>query len=107
MEYRLNSEEIYKAAKILKIPERATMREIREQYRKLARKWHPDNCKDEREVCENKIKEIVRAYRLVMDYCRNYQYSFKKDEIIQSLPSKNRYREEWIKQFGNDPLWGR
>lgn len=106
MTYELESEKIYKAAQILNLNEKATMAEIKETYRNLVKKWHPDNCKEEPAKCQAKIKEIVQAYDIIMDYCNNYRYSFKKEDIIENLPMEKQLKERWIKRFGKDPLWG-
>jgi DnaJ-class molecular chaperone with C-terminal Zn finger domain len=39
-------EEIEKAAKVLGLHDTATMNEIKENYRKLMIRWHPDICRE-------------------------------------------------------------
>jgi len=46
---------------ILGVPKNATAKQIREAYRKLSRKWHPDVNPGNREA-EEKFKEISNAY---------------------------------------------
>jgi len=46
---------------ILGIPKNATAKQIRDAYRKLSRKWHPDVNPGNKEA-EEKFKEISNAY---------------------------------------------
>lgn len=50
---------------ILGISKNANTSEITKAYRFLARKWHPDRNPDNREMAEEKFKEIARAYEIL------------------------------------------
>ena len=54
-----------KAYEVLNIPPTATRDEIRDEYRKLARRWHPDRFMEgpERDWANEKMAEINSAYR--------------------------------------------
>ena len=95
-------ETINKARSILQLPERATMAQIKEQYRYLIKQWHPDHCKDNPEICEEKARSITDAYRVILDYCNSYRYSFERDEVEKYLSED----EWWHQRFGSDPMWG-
>jgi len=56
----------------LGISENATESEIKKAYRKLARKYHPDVCKEKE--CEEKFKEINAAYEVLSDKEKKAQY---------------------------------
>ncbi|SFV51544.1 DnaJ-class molecular chaperone CbpA [hydrothermal vent metagenome] len=56
----------------LGISENATESEIKKAYRKLARKYHPDICKEPE--CEEKFKEINAAYEVLSDKEKKAQY---------------------------------
>ncbi len=101
----LKSEQIYQAAQVLNLGEKETMTKIKKSYRDLIQKWHPDKCKDNQEKCKTKTEEIVNAYKLIINYCNNYRYSFKKEDIVNNLPVKEQIQENFKKRFGNDPLW--
>ncbi|GAF83356.1 unnamed protein product, partial [marine sediment metagenome] len=77
-------EEIDKARKTLGLGESATFQEIKDAYRKLAHKYHPDKYKGT--DCEKMFKEINNAYQLIMAYCAGYQFSFKKEDIKRTEP---------------------
>jgi curved DNA-binding protein CbpA len=86
--------------------EKESLAEIKEKHRRLIKKWHPDQCAENPELCEQKIKEINSAFKTIKDYCSNYLYSFKKEEIINNLPRDIQSNERLQRQFGSDPLWG-
>lgn len=50
---------------VLGITKDATEDEIKRAYRKLAREYHPDVSKEEKEVAEEKFKEISEAYEVL------------------------------------------
>ena len=56
--------------------------DIKKQYRVLAKKYHPDICKD-----KSKFIEIQKAYELLMEYIENFRYSFDDDEIAKQMPN--------------------
>ena len=99
---KISFEEIDKTRKILELSEKATLAEIKEVHRRLSKKWHPDGCKKkDQKICHEKMKEINRAYKIIMKYINDYNYSFEQERIVGESPE-----ERWKKQFGNDPLWG-
>ena len=95
-------EDINTARMLLDLPERATMEDIKSQYRALIQKWHPDRCKADKETCKEMTVRIIAAYRLINDYCKNYEYSFSKEEVSNYLSAE----EWWFERFGRSPLWG-
>ena len=94
-------EEITKARKLLELPERATMEEIKTNYRNLIRKWHPDRCKESEEEATKMAARIVAAHGLIMDYCNHYQFSFSKEEVKCHVTED----DWWFERFGDDPVW--
>ena len=94
-------EEINAARMLLDLPERATMADIKAQYRELIKKWHPDRCKIDKETCKEMTAQIIAAYRLISDYCNNYEFSFSKEEVSNYLSAE----EWWYERFGRSPLW--
>jgi len=45
---------------------------------------------------------IIAAYRLISNYCKNYEFSFSKEEVSNYLSAE----EWWFERFGRSPLWG-
>jgi DnaJ-class molecular chaperone len=97
---------ITEARKILELPESATMKNIRENYRRLIKQWHPDKKIvhtniDQLRTREARTNEIIQAYKTISDYCSNYRYSFERGEVEKYMTA----RERWFRQFGSDPIW--
>jgi curved DNA-binding protein CbpA len=42
----IKSKDIIEAKNLLKLPERASMEEIKSNYRELIGQWHPDKCNE-------------------------------------------------------------
>lgn len=95
-------QEITKARKLLELPERASMDEIKSNYKNLLNKWHPDKCSENSEKCDEMTKRIIAAYNIIITYCNQYKFSFTKEEVKNYLSEE----EWWFERFGNDPLWG-
>jgi len=72
--------QIDEARKILGLDQKATLEEIKEAFRTLSLKYHPDRCKDkDKKHCEEMIKKINQAKDILLNYCANYKYSFKEN----------------------------
>jgi len=102
MSKQFSYEKIKAACELLGLPEKATMDMIKKHYRDLCRQWHPDLNQQSDINYNTKMSEITEAYKLIMDYCHQYQYSFTKDEFDKNVETK----DWWMKRFGNDPIWG-
>lgn len=94
---------ITEARKTLELPKSASMDQIKANYRKLIMKWHPDKCRKKPEICKKMAGEIIDAYRIILDYCHNYEFSFKEEEVEKYISKE----EWWYKRFGDDPIWGK
>ncbi|MCK5594867.1 J domain-containing protein [bacterium] len=90
--------QIDEARRLLGLEECATLKEIRNAYRKLAFTHHPDKCKDEeKKVCEEMFKKIAHANDILMSYCAGYEYSFKEADVGRETEDKAFY--EHLKRF--------
>lgn len=94
-------QKINAARLLLDLPERATMEDIKSNYRALIRKWHPDRCSADKEECKEMTARLIAAYRIINDYCHNYKFSFTKKEVSNYLSAE----EWWLERFGNNPIW--
>ncbi|MCK9266080.1 J domain-containing protein [bacterium] len=73
--------EIDQARKLLGLGETASLKEIRDAYRTLSLKYHPDrNPVGATEELSETFKKITEAYNLIIEYCSCYRYSFTKKE---------------------------
>jgi DnaJ-class molecular chaperone len=93
--------DIDEARNILGLGETVTFGEIKEAYRKLSLKYHPDKCAHEdRKKCEDIFKEINRANRILMSYCASYRYSFAEKEVKSVTGEAD--EEEHFRRFYED-----
>ena len=96
--------EITEARKLMQLDEYATLEEIKKNYRKLARKYHPDKCVDKKKKeCEEMFKKICHANDILMSYCAGYNYSFKEKDVKRNSMDKELYKH--LKRF-YDGWWG-
>ena len=102
MDHEITFERIDAARKLLQLPERASMVQIKAQYRALSRKWHPDRCEESPAQCQEMMQRINAAYKLILEYCARYEYSFSKEDVEHSVMMD----DWWEKRFGDDPVWG-
>ena len=75
-------DKIRKALEVLGLPSLVTRHEIKERYRQLARRYHPDRDKGD----ADKMEEINRAYEALMEYVENFRYRFDEEEIKRHNP---------------------
>lgn len=101
--------QIDKARKVLKLGESATIPEIKEAYRKLSLKYHPDKCGGKnKKKCEEKFKEINNANEILIKYCLSYKFPFKEIEEAENLEEKEmkdhmkRFYDGWWKDLNNE-----
>ncbi len=94
-------ETISEARKILELPEAATFDQVKNNFKRLIKKWHPDKNTSDPATAEHKTREIINAYNIILQYCHEYRYSFARQEVEKYLSD----RERWFRQFGNDPIW--
>lgn len=90
-------ERITNARELLELDERATMKEIKANFRRLIQQWHPDKNPDDAYNHLDMTRKITEAYQTLLSYCANYKFAFTKDEIRRYLPAD----EWWDEQFGH------
>jgi curved DNA-binding protein CbpA len=76
---------IREALETLGLPTLVTRREIKERYRQLARRYHPDR----NEGDAKRMMEINRAYETLMEYVENFRFRFDEEEINRHNPQSN------------------
>jgi DnaJ-class molecular chaperone len=76
-------ESIREALKIFKLPVLVSLKDIKRKYRELSKKYHPD-VSDE----SDKMVDLNRAYRVLVEYMENYKFTFSEDEIKKQFPEE-------------------
>jgi len=92
---------ITQARETLNLPESATSDQIKKNFTQLIKNWHPDKNFTNPEQAAAKTREIIHAYKVIRQYCSQYQFSFSRQEVDKYLSEQ----ERWIKQFGADTVW--
>lgn len=86
-----------KAKSLLGLREKSSLKEIKNKYKNLMKKWHPDKHKDDYEKATKMSMEINDAYQTILDYCNNYEYPFDEESIKKSTYTPS---EWWNDKFG-------
>ena len=90
-----NFNEIDEARKLLGLGDAATLKEIKSAYRRMAHRYHPDKHRaDDSTKDEDVMKKLNRAYKLLMEYCSNYKYCFREEDVVRTYPS-----DEYLRRY--------
>jgi preprotein translocase subunit Sec63 len=89
-----NFTEIDEARKLLGLSEAATLQEIKRAYRRLAHRHHPDKGSGAGEETEETMKRLNWAYKLLLEYCGNYKYSFREEDVARAYP-----HDEYLRKY--------
>lgn len=93
-----NFNEIEDARNLLGLGEVATLKEIKRAYRKLAQRHHPDKRGGDDSAESETMKRLNWAYKLLTDYCNEYKYSFKEEDVARTYPHDEylrTFKEKW------------
>ena len=89
-----NLNDIEEARKLLGLGEAATLKEIKRAYRTLAHSYHPDKNGNIAGESIEIMKRLNWAYKLLIDYCESYKYSFTEEDVARTYPD-----EEYLRTF--------
>jgi DnaJ-class molecular chaperone len=95
-------EKVIQAKDILQLQDSATLSEIKEAYRRMSKKYHPDLAGNHSDESDHAMYEVTEAYHVLQKYCENYRYPLVVDDN-QELEGE----DWWMDRFGQDPLWGK
>ena len=90
--------EIDEARKILGLSDAATLKGIKGAYRRLAHRHHPDQHSGDSQNQEV-MKRLNWAYKVLEDYCRDYRYSFRQEDVAMAYPDEEdlrNWRDNWF-----------
>jgi hypothetical protein len=93
-------ERLRRARELLELDERASLREVKEAYRNLARRWHPDRVDDGRQAeAEEMMKALNEAYALLVAYCEGYPIPLDQEAVRQVDPFYDHLRRFYHEYF--------
>jgi len=90
------------AAKLLGLEDRASLKEIKQAYRRMSKKHHPDLVGNAEGCGAVDMHEIIAAYELLFAYCKGYRFPMSPGENEDMAAE-----DWWMDRFGHDPLWGK
>jgi len=82
--------EIQKSLEFMDIPPLSSIKDIKRQYKKLSKKYHPDVFGDAK-----MMEKLNYSYKILIEYCENYKFTFDECEIKKQYPDvfyKNKFR---------------
>lgn len=84
---------------ILGVRESATEEELKNAYRKLVKKYHPDSHPEDKE-CEKKFLAVSEAYRVLSDPQKRKAYDTKHSQGRERVHAKQS-QKRWNPKTGN------
>lgn len=95
---------IVAAKELLGLPDQATQHKVKEAYRRLSKKHHPDLAEEGGGIAAGKVEmhRLTEAYKTLMHHCENYSIPLVPGEGAEVLDGE----DWWMDRFGQDPLWG-
>jgi len=99
MKKLITFKDIETAKKTLGLEDVASIEDIKKSYKKLILKFHPDkhSHSKNKDIYEEKVKQINSAYRILMNYCARYPISFNQDEVKNI--EEGEYQKTHLKNF--------
>ena len=85
-----------KAKSLLGLRETSSLKEIKNKYKLLMKKWHPDKHTDDVKRATDMSMSINDAYETILEYCNNYEYPFDEESIKKRTFSPS---EWWHDKF--------
>ena len=87
-------DDINEARKLLGLGEAATLKEIKSAYRRMAFRHHPDKHTSGSSEDEAFMKRLNWAYKLLTEYCRDYKYAFREEDVARTYP-----HDEYLRKY--------
>ena len=85
-----------KAKSLLGLRETSSLKEIKNKYKLLMKKWHPDKHTDDAKRATEMSMNINDAYETILEYCSSYEYPFDEESIKKRTFSPS---EWWNDKF--------
>ena len=94
----LSSKEVEQARELFGLGECATLSEIKNAFREMAKKYHPDKCREDKKDCEEMMRKLNEAHEIILTFLSGYRYCFnqKPTEEEDWEDFKRRFYEDFI-----------
>jgi DnaJ-class molecular chaperone len=89
---------------VLGVPKGAAEKDIKSAYRKLARKWHPDQNPDNAKEAEEKFKEISEAYEVLGDPEKRKKYDVLGSDWQRAARQAEQQRQYRRSSYGGQDV---
>ena len=86
-----------KAKTLLGLRQISSLKEIKNKYKLLMKKWHPDKHSENPDKATKMSMQINEAYEIILDYCNSFEYPFDEAAIKKSTFTPS---EWWHDKFG-------
>ncbi len=90
-------EALMKAKTLLGLRDRATLQEIKLQYKSLMQQWHPDKHRNDPDTATQMSTQINSAYELILNYCNRFEYPLDEESLKKATQTPH---EWWRERFG-------
>jgi len=96
---------IEQAREVLRLPEQASLAEIKRSYRRLSKQHHPDAAASGPEGASEQMYLITAAYELLMRYCNEYRFPLTREGAEEAGLDIYDPEDWWQVRFGQDLMW--
>src|ERR1700688_3662791 len=87
---------------VLGVPKNSAEKDVKSAYRKLARKWHPDQNPTNQRAAEEKFKDIQEAYEVLGDAEKRKKYDVLGSDWQNAAREADRQRSYRQSAGGGD-----
>lgn len=96
----ITAEKVDKARRELGLGETATLEEVKNRFKELAKRWHPDVCVERDPIiCQDRFRRITDAKTLLSLLIHLYNYSFRPENIERD---QEKYDIRFLRQFRSE-----
>jgi len=86
-----------KAKSLLGLREKSSLKEIKNKYKMLMKKWHPDKHQEDPQQATQMSAQINDAYKTILEYCNNFEFPFDEESVRERTYTPS---EWWHDKFG-------
>ena len=90
----MDYKDFQKALGILRIVSKASASDIKKQYQKLSKEYHPDMSGGD----DAKFRELNEAYKYVQQYIKNFRFKLDETEFYEQNPFSKK-SDDWFYDF--------